>query len=240
MITHANVYEALGAAMAEVGHAEKRGRIVFKNGRSYNFASDADVVEAVRPAMVAHGLALVPARYTVTADTILEDGTRYVRLEAHFELVHASGPEQVIKVQTWGEGIDGGDKALSKAMTGAYKYALRQLFTLQIDDASDPDHHASPQQRQGPRQQQVRGDWPEWFVRQVQPKLAELDLSAEVLAPLFPKGMAITPQNVSGYKKKLENDGRDLPKEMVEFLEYDFPLDEQEEDDFAVMDDAMS
>jgi hypothetical protein len=46
-----------------------------------------------------------------------------------------------IDIQTTGEGADSGDKSSNKAMTGGYKYALRQVFCIETGD--DPDKYPS-------------------------------------------------------------------------------------------------
>ena len=61
-----------------------------------------------------------------------------------------TGEEITVKIA--GEGLDSGDKAPYKAMTGALKYALLQSFLLATgDDPEDerfiPSNHSSPPTR---------------------------------------------------------------------------------------------
>ena len=53
-----------------------------------------------------------------------------------------------------GEGADVGDKSANKALTGAYKYALRQ--TLLIETGDDPDNFQSEQRSNGDAVTEVR------------------------------------------------------------------------------------
>ena len=53
-----------------------------------------------------------------------------------------------IDVTAVGEGSDAGDKGANKAMTGLYKYALRQTFCIETGD--DPDKFAS-EEREAPK-----------------------------------------------------------------------------------------
>src|SRR5262249_36903978 len=50
--------------------------------------------------------------------------------------------------QVLGEASDAGDKAAPKALTGAYKYFLRQTFLIETGD--DPDRYASADQEAAP------------------------------------------------------------------------------------------
>src|SRR4029077_15026588 len=56
---------------------------------------------------------------------------------------------EAITVKVAGEGLDSGDKAPYKAMTGALKYALLQSFLLATGDDPEeervsPNNHAAP------------------------------------------------------------------------------------------------
>ena len=68
-------------------------------------------------------------------------GTAMVNTVIHatVKFTHTSG--ESIEVDAVGEGSDSGDKSANKAMTGLYKYALRQTFCIETGD--DPDKYAS-------------------------------------------------------------------------------------------------
>ena len=65
---------------------------------------------------------------------------RICRIISTYRLSHISG--QYEDIQVLGEGSDSLDKAANKAMTVAYKYALRQAFLIETGD-DDPDRHGS-------------------------------------------------------------------------------------------------
>lgn len=132
----ATIIRAMNAVMAEVNYVQKKGENDF---HGYKYATEADVLERLRPAMVSHGLVLIPSVQQVSpAD---QHGNTTVII--HYTLAHVSGavwPQPIIAV---GCGNDRsktggtGDKGLYKALTGANKYLLFKLF--QIETGDDPE-----------------------------------------------------------------------------------------------------
>ena len=124
---------AVNAVMSEVGYVKKGGNVKFGT-TSYSFAGEKHIIQALRPAMVEHGLMLIP----VSAESVRsERGCETVRCT--YRLMHTGGAW--LDVQVLGQGADKGDKAIPKALTGALKYALRQTFTIETGD--DPGRDAS-------------------------------------------------------------------------------------------------
>jgi hypothetical protein len=64
-----------------------------------------------------------------------------------YRLTHAPSGESE-DCQVLGEASDAGDKAAPKALTGAYKYFLRQTFLIETGD--DPDRYTSADQEAAP------------------------------------------------------------------------------------------
>lgn len=126
-----------------------------KQGLNYSFAGEAAILEKLHPALREASLA-----WTLTGCTLIaqeqyttKNGAMMSRVivQATYTLTHAdSGQSET--VQALGEGSDSGDKATSKAMTSALKYALRQTFLIETGD--DPDHTPSEQQERGHAQPQ--------------------------------------------------------------------------------------
>jgi len=138
------ISSALSEVMRSVGYVQKDRRAEF--GDRYKYASEAAFIGAVREAMVKSDLVLRPMKLDARTEehAPTRQGARQYRcdLVATYELSHTSG--ETLIVQSLGCGIDVGDKAAYKAMTGAYKYAIRQLLMLETGD--DPDHQHSSQQ----------------------------------------------------------------------------------------------
>ncbi len=138
---------AVLAVMREVPYVRKTGKV--EVGRGYTYASEADLIASLRPCMLAHDLTLTPLNAEVVFQDQypVKDGTmNRVCLRVAYRLAHAESGEH-LTVVTIGEGADRGDKAVPKALTGAYKYALRQLFGVETGD--DPD--ATPSSKQARR-----------------------------------------------------------------------------------------
>lgn len=149
-----NILTAKLAVMHEVGYCQK----VKSSGLSYTYASEGSLIQALRPAMLSHGivikcLSIEPMEatsYTTSKGSTLQ----LVRAKYTYRFTHAeSGTYD--DVEAIGEASDAGDKAYAKAATIAYKYALRQSFVIETGD--DPDQFASEpaaaQQKSAPAKQ---------------------------------------------------------------------------------------
>ena len=136
----------LGAALlyvySRIGYVQKSGQV--SGFASYSYAGEADFIHAIRPVMIAAGLVLLPIKTeAVTVEHApTRKGGKQFRCDVlvTYRLLHAASGEG-IDIQTPGCGLDSGDKASNKAMTGALKYALRQTFLIETGD--DPDQTAS-------------------------------------------------------------------------------------------------
>lgn len=138
--TPQNVDQAIAKIYAEVGYVQKGGRIA-DGSIKYTYAGEADIIEALRPAMAKHGVtARVVSIRDVVHDIITigkyESKMQRTTMVATVRFSH--GPSSTfVDCESLGEGMDSGDKSSNKAMTGALKYALRQTFCLETGD--DPD-----------------------------------------------------------------------------------------------------
>lgn len=146
VVNHANVYEAMAAAMQECGYVQKKQ----STGLKYAFAGESDMIEEIRPVMVKHGLFIFPSKVVdLRVDTYTTSGgslMNLVTVTQQYTIAHESGTFLIAEVV--GAGADVGDKATPKANTGAFKYALRQSFTIETGD--DPDNTPSDQQERKP------------------------------------------------------------------------------------------
>lgn len=148
-----NLIKALSKAYTACGYVQKKGQMNAA-GANYKFAKESDFIEAIRPAMIENGLTLNPSGISSLHHDQYQNksGTPTNRVVGvfTFRLSHTSG--ESIQVSALGEGIDTGDKASYKAMTGALKYALRQ--TMLIETGDDPDNEI-PEPRIVPREAPV-------------------------------------------------------------------------------------
>ena len=142
------LHRKLAEVMAEVGRVPKRGRNEF---HKYDYATEADIVEAVRDALSSRSVSLVPS-----VRQVLRDGTLTTVLMA-FQFTDGETGET--STHDWaGTGDDKGDKGLYKAMTGALKYFLLKTFLLPTGD--DPEADAETDKRAAGVARQPRGKAP--------------------------------------------------------------------------------
>ena len=167
-IQHPSLAAAMHAVCMEVGYVYKGTKVSMGKSGSYQAAGEAAFLRAIRPALLHHGI-LPPAPISmVVVDSIHEElkgkygpkASRTVRIVATYRIRHAATGEH-IDVQTMGEGQDSGDKAANKAMTIAYKYALRQTFGIETGDDPDrerPELHEPPAPVADPRLGELQAD----------------------------------------------------------------------------------
>lgn len=159
MNEHKNINEALAAVYGGIsGYVQKHK----SDKLNYSFAGEADLIAAIRPALVEHGIVISIAEYVdverCTMTTKNGAIMNVTMLRAVVRFTHTSGTH--VDVQALGEGADSGDKSTTKAMTCAYKYALRQTFAIETGDDPDKDQNnvydastAKPLQKQEPSKQ---------------------------------------------------------------------------------------
>ena len=122
-----NVHQRIAAAMHTVSYIQREK----KKGMQYSIVSHDAVTALVRPALLEQGVIYYSIRTTPSYD-----GNR---TEAHMTVrfVNIDEPSDFIDVESFGHGIDPGDKSPGKAMSYAVKYAL--LKTLGLETGDDPD-----------------------------------------------------------------------------------------------------
>ena len=129
--------------MSKVGYVQKEK----KQGLNYSFASEKALIEALRPEMVAAGIYMhVSEMRNVETKTYETKGgslMNHTLVTAVIRFTHTPSNSSIASLAI-GEGADTGDKSANKAMTAAYKYALRQTFCIETGD--DPDNTPSDTQ----------------------------------------------------------------------------------------------
>ncbi|WP_342753777.1 ERF family protein [Pantoea sp. MBD-2R] len=143
------VYKAISMVakdMAEQGISKDR-----RNAQQgFNFRGIDQVYNALAPALVRHGLLILPR---ITERIVTERTTQkgavlfYVVVKAEFDFVSTEDGSKHT-VTTYGEAMDSGDKATNKAMSIAYKYAAFQAFCIPTEetaiDADSEVHNVAP------------------------------------------------------------------------------------------------
>jgi hypothetical protein len=135
-----NLREKLAEVRRRIGYIQKRGH----NERfNYRYVAAADIAGAVGDLLAELGVVVIPSlesiSYVPTRNSAgqIERAARVVMSYTFTDV----GTSAAITVKMPGEGLDGGDKATYKAMTGALKYALLQSFLLASGDDPEDDRH---------------------------------------------------------------------------------------------------
>lgn len=129
--TKPNIFQRLHGVMKDVKYLQKGEARV---ANQYRYISHDAVAAALHPALVKHGIVVVPSIQEITQT----DNRTMVKLAVGF--VNIDDPKDQIASLWAGYGIDSGDKGIGKAVSYAYKYALLKTFCLETGD--DPDNDA--------------------------------------------------------------------------------------------------
>ena len=131
-----NLRQKLAEVRRRIGYVQKRGR---NERHNYSYVTAADIAGAVGDILAELGVIVVPRLESIShepARTGRTDGEHLTHVVMSYSFVDVDTAEE-IAVKVAGEGVDAGDKAPYKAMTGALKYALLQSFLLATGD--DPE-----------------------------------------------------------------------------------------------------
>jgi hypothetical protein len=155
MSTHAKIAAKLVAAGQSIGHIAKGGRNDF---HKYDYVTDADVLDKVRDALYAQGVAVLVNVVTVEHH-FGEDKNVFTTVRGDVTFTDSESGEQMVAGFA-GTGSDKGDKGYYKAVTGGVKYQL--LKTLLIPTGDDPEatDESGKSTRQQPVQQHTNGTGP--------------------------------------------------------------------------------
>ncbi len=119
-----------------LAYVQKRG---YNQRSNYNYVTAADIAGAVGDILAELGVVVIPRLESIShepARTGRAEVEHVARVVMTYTFMDVDTAEE-ITVKVAGEGLDPGDKAPYKAMTGALKYALLQSFLLATGD--DPE-----------------------------------------------------------------------------------------------------
>jgi ERF superfamily len=126
----------LGEVRRRIGYIQKRG---YNERHNYNYVAAADIAGSVGDILAELGVVVIPRLESITYEPHAPgrvDSVRVARVIMAYTFTDENSGEE-ITAKVAGEGLDAGDKASYKAMTGALKYALLQSFLLATGD--DPE-----------------------------------------------------------------------------------------------------
>ena len=146
-----NLYQKMLAITAELQTVAKN-LTVSTGSSSYKAVSERDVIDAVKPLEVKHGVYSFPVERSIVESDRYEKTSMYkgearattqffIKLKTVYRFINAEKPEEYIDITSFSTGLDAGDKAEGKAMTYGDKYALMKAYKISTGD--DPDQQAS-------------------------------------------------------------------------------------------------
>ena len=154
MESQLNIYQRLLKITEELKTVEKNLSVPVTKNNSYKAVGERDVLDAVKPLEAKYGVysyaydrkiiengELTSTRKDFQTGEVKELNQLYMRLEVVYRFVNVDNPEEYVEINTYGDGIDSGDKAAGKAMTYADKYALLKAY--KISTGEDPDQEPS-------------------------------------------------------------------------------------------------
>lgn len=146
-----SVAAKINQVMSKVSNLAKDGTM--QGVGNYGYLSEEKITSELHSAFTEAGLVIVPFSPEVIECNTNTNGMRFVLIKQTYRLMDKDEPkEDPIYIATLGEGMDKGDKAVLKAQTACYKYALRQSCMITTGD--DPDHTSSEDATKGGKQQQ--------------------------------------------------------------------------------------
>jgi hypothetical protein len=136
MFAQLSLRQKLAVVRRRISYVQKRG---YNERKNYNYVTAADIAGAVGDILAELGVVVVPRLESISnepARTGRSEVEHLARVVMAYTFMDVDTAEE-ITVKVAGEGLDAGDKAPYKAMTGALKYALLQSFLLATGD--DPE-----------------------------------------------------------------------------------------------------
>ena len=118
--------------MQDVRYVQKKGKNDF---HKYTYVTEGSLQDNLIPALTKAGLILVGSVKNLQIDE--KKGGVYVEMD--YRLTHKTGAIWPWPITFWGFGMDKGDKAIYKAMTGCNKYAMFKLFQIATGDEPEAD-----------------------------------------------------------------------------------------------------
>lgn len=208
----AEIYQAISGVMADIGAIGKDK----KNAQQgFKYRGVDDVMNALQPVMVKHGLFVVPEiidqkreeRQTSRGGNLI-----YSVCTVRYTFYAKDGSS--VQCVVIGEGMDSGDKATNKAMSIAFKYACFQVFCIPTEEMKDPDaevHEVVPKNE-----------------RTEDPKIAAAKAKANEVKRMLVKIMGDKTAAAQLWNEKYKQDAGDIVKMNAALLDLEGRLKQME------------
>lgn len=146
-----NIFQKIQSVSNEIKNIEKN-MTVGKGNYSYKAVQDIDVTLEVKEAETKYGLISIPIKQELLKSEIVKvvkegggESINYVDIvKMTLRIINLDKTDEFIDIESFGRGLDTGDKGFGKASTYARKYAL--LNAYKIATGEDPDEGKSKEQ----------------------------------------------------------------------------------------------
>jgi hypothetical protein len=197
--------QKLGEVRRHIGYIQKRG---YNERYNYTYVAAADIAGTVGDILAELGVVLIPRLESITYEPYTPgrpDSVRVARVIMAYAFTDVNSGEE-ITARVAGQGLDPGDKAPYKAMTGALKYALLQSFLLATGD--DPENERADSQSVFPSAHAITTEQAHQLQRLIEESGTEL---GRVLA--YYKLSSLDEMSEATYRRALELLNRKLAKQ---------------------------
>lgn len=146
-----SLVKKLAEVMAAISSIPKRGENKF---HGYKYATEADIVEAIRGELSKRHIILVPGIVKRSRVKVGDKGSVLTHLDMTFTFMDGESGEELTR--PWlGAGTDKEDKGAYKAMTGGEKYFLLKTFMIPTGDDPEQESKAERQERKQQRRRET-------------------------------------------------------------------------------------
>jgi ERF superfamily len=146
------IFELIPKVMEDIGAVSKSGT----GDVPYKFRGIDQVMNAVHPALVKHGVFIVPEVLEWKDERLANGRAHLVMLRVAYDIYGPRGDK--VRAVGVGESVDYSDKATNQAMSMAYKYAILETFCITTEDMQDGDSRKPdiPEETSQPSQRSQR------------------------------------------------------------------------------------
>lgn len=110
--------------------------------KNYKFAKSEDIIGMVNPLLVKHKVIIIPlkvANFSSQGDKVF--------LTMKFQFIDVEdNDKQCIEVEVPGSGYDEKGRAVYAALTGAYRYAMQEVFAISVVDEIKNDNSSDTEE----------------------------------------------------------------------------------------------
>jgi ERF superfamily len=199
-----NLRQKLAEVRRRIGYIQKRGH----NERfNYSYVTAADIAGSVGDILSELGVVVIPCLENITYESATGRGetTRMARVVMAYTFSDVDSDEEIV-AKVAGQGLDSGDKAPYKAMTGALKYALLQSFLLATGD--DPEDERADSRTALGSERQITAE----LARELQGLIEQTGTDLERVLAYY-KISALSEMTEASYRRALELLNRKLAKQ---------------------------